>query len=356
MKEKIIFDCERMKHHHTGLYYYCYYLGKNLLNYSSDEREVCYYIPSSSDGVFGKDICYHRQHGMHKTFLPLPRKTRLWHSTYQGTNYFPNKKNLKIVLTVHDLNFMYDQSKRDLKKNRYLQKLLDKVERADAIVTISRYVLEDLRQYVNLDDKETSVIYNGCTIEDLAELSDPVTRPSKAFLFTIGTIVDKKNFHVLPALLRNNDLQLIIAGITQNEDYKQKIIEEAKRFNVDDRVLFVGAINENDRQWYYKNCEAFVFPSISEGFGLPVIEAMHFGKQVLLSKATSLPEVGGDLAYYFESFDPDAMSKTLETALNHSEHSSEDIAAWSQNFDWKIAAGQYFKLYESLLTGNKVSS
>ena len=72
----------------------------------------------------------------------------------------------------------------------------------------------------------------------------------------------------------------MIAGVTHQPWYQRKIEEEAKRLGVTERVIFTGAISENDKYWYYQNCTAFVFPSIAEGFGLPVIEAMYFGKPV----------------------------------------------------------------------------
>ena len=145
-------------------------------------------------------------------------------------------------------------------------------------------------------------------------------------------------------------MQLLIAGITQNDNYKNRIISEAKKWNVEDRVIFTGAVSENDKQWYYKNCEAFVFPSISEGFGLPVIEAMHFGKPVVLSTSTSLPEIGGSEAYYFNSFEPDNMQKTLSNALNeYSGAKAQRIKKWSEQFSWETSARQYLALYSKLL-------
>ena len=72
-------------------------------------------------------------------------------------------------------------------------------------------------------------------------------------------------------------------------------------------VIIVGPVTENEKVWYYKNCEAFLFPSIAEGFGSPVVEAMFFGKPVFLSSEGSLPEIGGNAAYYFLSFEPSQM-------------------------------------------------
>ena len=352
MKEKIVFDCERMKHPHTGLYYYCYYLGKHLLLENQSQKEICFYLPKGSKNVFGKEVCSFGQNSLHKTYLPIPRNTRLWHSTYQGTNYFPPGKDFKIVLTIHDLNFMYNDAKGSEKRNRYMRKLEEKIERADALVFISNYVKEDLSKYINLNGKHSRVIYNGVSLEELEVLAPPVIKPLKPFLFTIGTIVEKKNFHVLPSLLVNNDLDLVIAGITQSEEYKQAIIEEAKKYKVADRIVFTGVVDENDKQWYYKNCEVFVFPSVAEGFGLPVVEAMYFGKNTILSSTTSLPEVGGRYARYFTSFNPEHMQQTLADVLNDNANNEENIRAWSSRFKWSNAAKEYLQLYDDVLNKN----
>ena len=77
---------------------------------------------------------------------------------------------------------------------------------------------------------------------------------------------------------------------------------------LEERIILPGEISDMDKYWLYKNCEAFVFPSMYEGFGLPVIEAMNFGKPVFLSTFSSLPEVGGKYALYWENFDSQLMN------------------------------------------------
>ena len=174
--------------------------------------------------------------------------------------------------------------------------------------------------------------------------------PAAPFLFTIGTIMEKKNFHVLPALLAGNDRKLVIAGITQSEAYKKRIIEEAVKHGVEQRLIFTGPISENDKQWYLKNCEAFVFPSLTEGFGLPVVEAMHFGVPIFLSRFTSLPEIGGDVCYYFSSFEKEAMQYAIQKGLDHynTTDAKNSIRKRAAMFSWKDAAAQYLEVYRSL--------
>ena len=347
----ILLDCERMKYPHTGLYHFCLHLGKNLLETAANDRQFCFYTPASAIGAFGKEAHYLQQNSLQKFRLPSTKNFSIWHNTYQSSSYFPKHRNLKIILTIHDLNFLYDSKKNELKKRNYLQKLKAKIERADHIVAISEFTLNDVISNIDIGNKPYSIVYNGCNVEQITSLTMPAVVPSRPFLFTIGTIIEKKNFHVLPCLLANNDWQLVIAGFTQSEAYKSCIITEAGKYGVADRVIFTGPISENDKQWYLQKCTAFVFPSIAEGFGLPVVEAMYFGKPLLLSTFTSLPEIGGDVAYYFNSFEPAAMQQTLEESLHdyNVKKPQKAIQERSTLFSWQRSALQYHAIYNSLL-------
>lgn len=354
VKKQIVIDCERMKYAHTGLYHYCFQLSKALIDIADPAREsLNFYLPGTLNGIFDPASAgYLAHHSYHKLFPPLVGRYDLWHGTYQGTRYFPGSSKLKKVLTVHDINFMHDEKKNASKQKRYLARLQQNINRADHIVAISRFVLDDLAKYMDLGKKPATIIYNGCNIAELTGLSPaPKTKPVSPFIFTIGTVVDKKNFHVLPALLVGNDWQLVIAGIIQREDYRQEIIAEAKRLDVADRLVFTGPVSEADKHWYYHHCEAFVFPSLAEGFGLPVVEAMHYGKPVFLSDRTCLPEIGGTAAYYFTTFEPAAMRSVFEKGLadyhNHPGKTAE-IKARAAKFKWPEAAAAYLEVYRSL--------
>jgi glycosyltransferase involved in cell wall biosynthesis len=349
--KKIIFDCERMKYPHTGLYHFCHQLG-NAIRLNADEHleQISYYVRETEHGAFGADSKYIAQHSLHKFWLPATGRYDIWHATFQSTQYFPFHRRIKIIFTVHDLNFLYDESKPEYKKLRELKKLQRKIDRADHIVAISEYTKNDILTHLNTRNKPLSVIYNGCNFKDIGEVIEPKNRPEGEFLFSIGTITDKKNFHVLPCLLKNNTLKLVLSGINQSQEYTNKIIAEAEQSGVRDRLIFTGPVSENDKQWYLKNCKAFVFPSLAEGFGLPVIEAMHFGKPVFLSTLTALPEIGGDVAYYFKNFDPEHMNHVLEEGLDHFSKFGDagKVMERAKRFNWNDAAKAYLNLYRSV--------
>jgi glycosyltransferase involved in cell wall biosynthesis len=350
--KQILIDCERMKYAQTGLYYYCFHLGQALQQLMQNNQcNPVYYLPKTAQYQFGNNASTIIQKSVDKFHLPSLKDFDLWHATYQGTMYYPYKRNIPIVLTIHDFNFMYDENKSEKKKKKYLEELKRKIDRADAITAISEFTLSEIKKYINLDGKYCTVIHNGCNINEIEQPVLPVILPKVPFLFTIGTITEKKNFHVLAPLLEGNQYHLVIAGITQNEAYKDKIIKEAQKRGVADRIEFTGAISENDKQYYLKYCDAFLFPSLAEGFGLPVLEALYFGKAVFLSESTSLPEIGGPYSYYFKNFEPNYIREVFKKSLLHynSTMPSEKIKAYANTFSWYSAAEKYVQVYETVL-------
>ncbi len=307
-------------------------------------------MPDKSGKLFGNQASYISQNSFHKLLFPSVKMFDVWHASNQGSRYMPSDNNIKKVLTIHDLNFLYENETRAEKIKRSLKKIQTDINKADKICTISQYVKNDVQKHLNVNDKEIEVIYNGCNITRIENLQLPAQIPGQPFIFTVGSIMQKKNFHVLPALLCNNKLRLLIAGKVEQEQYQNKIKEAAVKHGVADRVIFTGTISDNDKKWYFQNCEAFVFPSIAEGFGLPVIEAMAFGKPVFLSTATSLPEIGGELAYYFQSFNADDMQQTFKNGMQHynTYHPAEAIIKRARSFNWDTAAKKYISLYKLL--------
>lgn len=342
-------DAERMKYPNTGLFHFCKELGGALAAEKSAREQLTFYLPAQYDGCFGNGVKYVHQQLYHKWFLPAPGAD-VWHSMQQDSDYFPRHQLMPVVLTVHDLNFLHQPGKSSRDVKTALSRLQKRVNRAAQIVTISEFVLRELRENIDLGPRPTQVIYNGCNFSSVEPRAPqmPVHRP---FLFTIGTLSAKKNFHVLPALLQRNDYVLVIAGVIQEEGYLNKIKSEAKRLGVADRLVITGPIPEEEKQWYYSNCQAFVFPSLAEGFGMPVLEAMYFGKPVFLSTHTSLPEIGGQQAYYFNSFEPDHLQQVLEEGLHHFAKSSpeESVRAHALSFSWLSAAKKYLDVYRSVV-------
>jgi glycosyltransferase involved in cell wall biosynthesis len=344
-----------MKYPNTGIYHFCKQLSKALIEQrTADYPTLTLYLPEAEKQLAAKAGGYIIQKSWHKLYHPIKSRNQLWHGTYQGSNYYPTSKNVKKILTIHDLNFLYDESKSADKQKIYLRKVQSLIDRSDQLIAISHFTLQCIRENLNTDHVPVKVIYNGC---NLPGPTDGFQQPSffksdRPYIFSIGTITRKKYFHTLPSLLVGNDYDLVIAGITQDKDYLEEIKMAAKKLGVERRLVLTGPVTESEKWWLLQNMHVFVFPSISEGFGLPVLEAMHFGKPVILSRHTCLPEIGADAAYYFNSFDPEEMQRTFQKTLEHfkthpqQEELTRNRAAF---FRWDEAAKQYWELYKKFL-------
>ena len=346
----VVFECERVKVPNTGIYYFCRNLAHALIAEMSGEKEfeLGFFLRRRNKGIFGPDVRYLLYKSIYKYIFPYwLMKGGVWHTTFQYPQIMPSRGN--VVLTVHDLNFLYENTPEQGK--RLLSLLQRNVDRASVIVAISEYVKQDIMRHLDLKGKEIKVIYNGCE-EYAGELKEPDEKPEGEFILTLGATMGKKNVHVLPCLLKDNDLHLVIVG-EKVSPYADKILGDAVQWGVTDRVHFTGAVGEDLKHWYLAHCRAFVFPSIAEGFGLPVLEAMYYGKPVFLSCFTSLPEIGKDKAFYFnKDFDRKLMQKEFAEGLRRfdaGEITPEQIKEHARSFSWKIAAKKYLNLYKSMI-------
>lgn len=345
MEKFVIFDCERMKHPNVGLYFFCKQLANNLITEAEQRKQnLALYVPKSLKGYWGDHIQYKTISPFHKLFIPCSPQIKVWHISNQMSSYIPHGP--KIILTIHDLNFLYEKDFN--KQQKYLKRLQHNVNYADEIVTISKFTKQDLLKHIDTNGKPISVIYNGCNLYQ-GEIKQPQQIPSEEFLFSIGTILPKKNFHILPRLLKDNSYELIIAGI--KSDYEKVIMQEAESEGVSNRVHIIGTIPEGEKHWYYQHCKAFVFPSLSEGFGLPVIEAMSHQKPIFLSPYTCLPEIGKQFAYYLDKeFRGEIMREQLKKGLIDFER-RDSIAEreYALGFSWQTAAAAYWDIYQKYL-------
>jgi glycosyltransferase involved in cell wall biosynthesis len=348
-KPKVLLTFDSMKYPNSGFYYFGKSLGDCLLEQNNGQFDLTYYLHKRALYQFDNKVDIKYLSWFHKLYYPSSTKYDLVHFTDQYCRLKPQKVNAKKILTIHDLNPIHEKRKPAHKIKEHIDKLTNYIKLCNYVVAISNFVANDILNYIPEAAGKIKVIYNGADRLIVPDNHAPAFDPGKPFLFTIGHVSAKKNFHVLPALLQGNDLVLIIAGI--ETPYKDQIMEEAKKHNCQDRVIITGPISDDDKSWYYKNCEAFVFPSIAEGFGLPVIEAMYFGKPVFLSTHTSLPEVGGNAAFYFNSFDAGEMQNVFAQGMDQYRNNNMQpaIIAHANQFTWQHTAQQYLQLYADCL-------
>ena len=343
----LVFDCEQLRKPFTGFHSYCNNLARSLVNQApSDAPRLSLYVPEAFIGSFGPSADYLRWHSCQKFYLPVPAHTALWHCASQQSKYWPSSR-IPVLVTIHDVNFMHmeESNPRRAHHRRQYQQV---IRRATRIVTISEASKRDILTYFDTKGKSVDVVYNG-TEACPASVQAPAMVPERPFLLNINRISRNKNVHVLPPLLVGNDLDLLIAGPVEDKAYAQEILLEARRWKVEERVKFIGPVHTAEKHWYLQHCQAFLFPSLAEGFGLPVLEALQYYKPVFCSDRTSLPEVGGDCVFYFDhAFQPEAMQAVLEQGLQ-ANLSRTAIDAHLSRFTWDKAASAYWKIYQEMI-------
>ena len=351
---RVLFDCEWLKDPNSGFSHFVVPLGRELIRQNTRYRLSCY-VPARARGALGQaGVRYLTQRSFHKYLNPASYGFQLWHATSQLSWYVPTSPFTKVVLTIHDLNFLHENP--DARTYaRQLAMVRRNIRRADYLVTISDFVRQDVLRHADLlgyrGRQPLRYVRRG--VEALPPPPAgpaPAHAPRRPFLFGLGTINPKKNFHTLLALLPDTEYELIIAGSFAEADYVARLRAAAAQAGVADRLTVLTGISEADKSWYYQHCAAYLQPSLAEGFGLPVVEAMQLGKPVFLSRLTALPEVGGAAAYYFDDFSTETMRQALAAGLaRHSAARADEARAQAAQFSWARAASEYLSIYQEVL-------
>lgn len=360
MSRKILVTADQIATSSTGLYHFAFELIKQLRAYQTDEMDLQYLIPRSFAKIKPFGEVHYRTRGVltNLRWKSIPEFDLIHFTQQNPTLLKPHKIIGRKILTIHDLNYRYEYPVDSAPYRHFQAQTRRYMDQVDGITTISHYAARDISEHLQYPLDQIRVIYNGVNVSTIpaAELAQhqPSFRPERPFLFTVGTVMAKKNFHVLPALLAHLDYDLIIAGRIDDHslEYYNLIKRECERFGIaPGRVHLLGETSEIDKHWYYQHCSAFVFPSIAEGFGLPVLEAFSYEKPTFLSTHTALPEVGGEAAYYFDSFHPDRMSEVVKQGLADFPSSNKIQLARNRvsEFSWEKAAQSYLTLYEEIL-------
>ena len=203
------------------------------------------------------------------------------------------------------------------------------VKKAKRIFTISKASKDDIIKEYGVSEDKITVTYPG--IKQVSGIKYQVLSMDelekkygikKDYILFVGTLQPRKNIvRLIEAFARLsrssliiNPLSLIILG--KKGWMYEDIINSPKKFGVEDKVKFLDNVTDEDLPIFYKNAECFVLPSLYEGFGLPILEAMQNGCPVVTSNVSSLPEAGGDAALYFDPNNPEDIAQTMEKVLS----------------------------------------
>ena len=357
--KKILIDFERLRYPYSGIANVFRNLARGFQE-QNHEFEIQYYGEFSSiDFPISKKICWQKWHKFYEKFS---ENHDIIHVSHQLSSYFhKNYKRSKKIVTLHDLNFLHENLS-DSKKKKMIRKVNNNLKNADYIICISEFAKNDFLENKDLFTlnklKEVAVIHNGIQLPENRNynLGKFQKFQNIKYILNIGVLFDKKNQIKLIEMLPFIDEDLVLVYSGERQPYSTELHNKISELKLENRVHFLRNISEEEKNAIIQNCEAMCHPSIAEGFGIPPIEAMAFGKPVFLSKFTSLPEIGGDCAFYFDSFEAkniaDFYSEKMKFYRENKEEFIPKLKNWTLQFNYKVMSRNYLDFYKKILEEN----
>ena len=366
---KIGFDAKRIFNNFTGLGNYGRAVVSNLAKYHP-EHEYHLFTPKIKETpealpflkppfkVYQGSGALWRTSGIKKDL----QKTGI--DIYHGLSHeIPigiQKTNIKSVVTIHDLIFkIYPNQFPFIDRQIYDFKFKYACENADVILAVSESTKQDIIKYYRIEESKIQVNYLSAdpifekqfSITERRIVLEKYDLPNE-FMLYVGSIIERKNLlsiikaiELLPADI---DLPLVVVG--KGKSYFQKIKKYLNTNPIRNRIIFTKYIETADLPALYQSAQLFLFPSIYEGFGIPVIEALYSGTPVITSNISSLPEVGGEAAFLVDPHSIKAISNGIEKVLKDSSLRKQMIEKGKehvQKFDGKVLSNQLINFYKT---------
>lgn len=346
------------------------------------DRENDYYLYPFFYHIFHpqlKHVAVPKQRNFHVRFRRLPYSTieYLWfrsgyprkkllgkvdvlHST---TFCVPDEHHGKLVLTIHDITFLlFPQFHMEANRLHCLEGTLKAACRADKLIAVSHCTKRDIMEYFAVPEERIAVIYEAARsifrpLQDKAKGKKVSEQYGLCgpYVLTVGTLEPRKNIktliqaYAMMAKTLRQEFQLVIVG--GDGWLASDLPGFAHKLGLGDRVKFLGHIEENDLVVLFSLAELFVYPSLYEGFGLPVLEAMACGVPVISSNRSSIPEVTGSAAVLVNPDDPLELACAMEVLLekrDFRQRLSRLGLEQSKNFSWEKTAEQTLAVYREL--------
>lgn len=280
-------------------------------------------------------------------------KFDLFHPTYYNPYYLSDISNKPMVVTVYDM--IHERLSGYFPEATIVTESKKKVvERADKVIAISQSTKNDLIELFGTQEEKVDVVHLGSSFEYYEQRVDvDLEWLPETFILFVGNRGAYKNFQkfmeaVVPIFKDDEDLCLVCVG---GGNFRESEKEFFSEHDIEDRALQLSC-SDKELAHIYKNARCFVFPSLYEGFGLPILEAFSANCPVACSNCTSLPEVAGDAAVYFDPKSEHDIREAVRKVIYDDDLREDFIrrgAKRSEKFSWKETARQTKEIYESLI-------
>lgn len=322
--------------------------------YISDKKVTNHVNLLSNKQFFGKQRLFNYLNKSNTIFEIKQQKFDIFHPTYYDPYFLKYIGEKPFVLTIYDMiHERYNELfSRNDKTIQYKKQLLS---RASKIIAISESTKKDIIELLGIDKSKIEVIYLGNSMLPIPN-KDLNFRLPKNYILFVGSRRGYKNFErfinsIAELLQENKEIFIVCAGggrfdfVEKILFEKLKILKQIIQYNVDDTLL----------AYLYQNAQCFVFPSLYEGFGIPILESFACGCPLICSNTSSLPEIAREGALYCDPTNEDSIKNAIKKVLNDKQLAEKLIIKGYQRlqeFSWQRTAIETKKVYESIFYGN----
>ncbi len=368
---KIAYDAKRFFHNTSGLGNYSRDLVRILSEYSPNND---YFLLHKNQSDRGKKILVQENvHFRATTKGQFSRQLKMGKDAQNlGADIFhglsgelPLKwttQPIKKVVTIHDLIFeRYPEYYSWLDRKIHFWKFKKACEQADIIIAISEQTKRDIIEFLGVAEDKIRVIYQGChkafkktpCEETMVEVKQKFSLPER-FVLSVGTIEERKNLFRTVKAIKNTNIPLVVVG--KKTKYYKKVHQFIRKNKMNEQVIFLDKVSMEELAILYRLADIFVYPSLFEGFGIPIIEALFCETVVVTSNVSCLPEAGGkDTVYVNPLSVEDIRSKIMFLWENEPERirRAEKGLEFVQKFRDIAIAEDLMKVYQEVLGGKR---
>ncbi|WP_196886779.1 glycosyltransferase family 4 protein [Aureivirga sp. CE67] len=369
---KIGFDAKRIFHNATGLGNYSRDAVRILSEFYSDNQYVLYnpkegrvkrfkQNKTNTEVKFPEAPIWKKLSSVWRQGPIVKQLQKDGIEIFHGlSNEIPKgleKTSIKSVVTIHDLIFIrYPHLYKYFDRKIHYKKFKYAAENADIVIAISEQTKQDIMHYFGIPEEKIEIVYQGCSNvfkeefseEETSEIRKTYNLPEQ-FVLSVGTIEERKNLLTVVKALKGTDIPLVVVG--KQTAYYDKVVSFIEENNMQNQVIFLKDLTLRTIAGLYQMATIFVYPSIFEGFGIPVIEALYSKTPVITSNVSCLPEAAGPHSILIDPTSETQMKDTVLDLWNNEEKRKEIVEkshVFVQKFNDEEVAKNLFNVYQKL--------
>lgn len=373
---KIAFDAKRITHNATGLGNYSrlivnilstFYPQNSYLLYTPDKgrqrlreqikKNANIHFSYPQGGWAHASSFFWRSFGM--VFSLKKEKAGIFHGLSNEIPWGLKQKGIRSVVTIHDLIFIrYPKYYHWIDRHIYSFKFRSACRRADRIIAISETTKQDIIRFFHIPEEKIDVVYQGCD-NTFMQPVDSLTKESirkkyqlpEKYILTVGSMESRKNLLLIVKALRQIKEENCLVAIGKRTPYTETVEKYISEHGLGHRIKLLHTVSFKELPAFYQMASLFVYPSYFEGFGIPVLEAIHSGLPVIAAKGSCLEEAGGPGAMYVDPDNETELAGQINKVLSDMHLYKEMVRteqAYAKRFSDENIAKEIMRVYQKL--------